>query len=292
MKSILSWLSTPYYFNPSVQFKLRTSFTFGVFVFVFLYIFKPFTLASLEEILFEYTLGIGLITFLGSFFALYAPPLFFKNYFDEDNWTIGKNVFFTIITIFFVGSILWYYGGLYKKERGIANITYVDFLLYTFLVGVLPVFLVIFTNEKNVREKREKRASEIRDQKKKKILEKQKTFKNEIIIYSDNKKEHLKIKIKDLIYITSQGNYASFFIKKDEDTLKEKILRVTLTKIEDTLNDYPNIIRCHKSYIINTSFVSDIKGNARGYLLKSQFVSFYIPVSRSFSRQSLQGLLN
>ena len=292
MKSILSWLSTPYYFNPSLQFKLKTSFSFGLFVFIFLYIFKPFTLASLQEILFGYTLGIGIITFLGSFFALYVPPFIFKNYFDEDKWTIGRNLFFTIITIFFLGSILWYFGDLYKKERGITNISYLDFILYTFLVGIIPVFLFIFTNEKNVRERRKKKASEIREQKKKKLLEKQKKIKNEIVIYSDNKKEHLTIKINNLVYITSQGNYASFFIKKDDNLLKEKILRVTLTKTEEALDDYPNIIRCHKSYIVNTNFIIDIKGNARGYLLKSKYVTLDIPVSRSFSRQSLQGLLN
>ncbi len=292
MKNIISWLKTPYYFNPSIAFKLKTSFLFGLFTFVFLYIFKPFTLASLKVILFEYTLGIGIITFLGSFFALYVPPLFFKDFFDEDKWTIGRNIIFTIVTIFFLGSILWYFGDVYKREKGITNISYLDFLLYTFLVGTIPVFLVIFTNEKNVREKREKRASEILTQKKKRVLEKEKTLKKEIKIYSDNQKEYLTINIKNLVYITSQGNYASFFIKKDENGLSEKILRVTLAKIDKLLDNYPNIIRCHKSYIINSNFILDIKGNARGYLLKSQFVAFYIPVSRSFSKQSLQGLLN
>lgn len=292
MKSILSWLSTPYYFNPSIKFKLKTSFIFGLFVFIFLYIFKPFALATLEEILFEYTLGIGLITFIGSFTAFYIPPLLFKKYFDEDNWTIGRNVFLIMITMLIIGSVLWSFAGFYKKEKGITNISYLHFILYSYLVGVIPVFLIIFINEKNTRERREKRASEILSQKQKKLLEKEKSLRNKLVVYSENKKEHLTITIKDLVYITSQGNYASFFIKNEDCSLKEKILRVTLTKIEETFKDYPNIIRSHKSYIINTNFVLDIKGNARGYLLKSQFVSFDIPVSRSFSKQSLQGLLN
>jgi len=70
------------------------------------------------------------------------------------------------------------------------------------------------------------------------------------------------------------------------------ILRVTLTKIDEELQDYTSIIRCHKSYIINVNFITDISGNARGYLLKSDVIPFDIPVSRNFSKQSLKGLLS
>ena len=68
-------------------------------------------------------------------------------------------------------------------------------------------------------------------------------------------------------------------------------MRVTLTKIIENLKEYPNIIRCHKSYIINSDYVLDISGNARGYLLKIKFISINVPVSRSFSKQSLQSLI-
>ena len=69
-------------------------------------------------------------------------------------------------------------------------------------------------------------------------------------------------------------------------------MRVTLTKIEKELQDYNKIIRCHKSYIVNVNFINNINGNARGYLLKSDEIPFNIPVSRSFSKQSLKSLLS
>ncbi len=95
----------------------------------------------------------------------------------------------------------------------------------------------------------------------------------------------------DLIYITSQGNYASFYIKEKNGLVKEKILRVTLQKINTDLEPFSRIIRCHKSYIVNTAYVTDITGNARGYLLKINCINFSIPVSRSFSKKSLLQLM-
>lgn len=293
MKNILKWLSKPYFFNPSKKFKLKVSFYHGLFVFLFLYIFRPFYLSLFDIIILEYTLGIGIIAFFATFIILYFPPLIFKKYFNEDNWTIGKNLFLMAIGITFIGVLLWYFSEMYKEPYNLKKITLLQFLFYTFLVSLIPLTFFIFINEKNVREKREKRIQNIKNFKKKKILEKNKTLKDEIKIYSDNNKEYLKFKIKNLVYITSQGNYASFYLKNEkEDYLIEKILRVTLTKIDVALEDYQNIIRCHKSYIINTKFIIDISGNARGYLLKSNIISIDIPVSRKFSKQSLQSLLH
>ena len=288
MKSFLSWLSTPYYYNPSLKFKIRFSVLFGLFVFAFLYIFKPFTLFSLQEILLNYTLILGVGTTLGVFFTLYIPPILFKNYFDEDNWTIGRNLFLIIIGTLFLSLILWYCGYVYKKPYNIQHIKLVDFIAYTFLVGLFPLLFFVFTNEKNVRRKRIKKAKEINTYNRRKLNKK--LLKPEVTIYSDNQKEKIVFKTKDLVYISSQGNYASFFIKKNSD-LKETILRVTLTKINEELQEYTNIIRCHKSYIVNVNYINNISGNARGYLLKSEEIPFNIPVSRSFSKQSLKSLL-
>ncbi|WP_347173066.1 LytR/AlgR family response regulator transcription factor [Polaribacter uvawellassae] len=289
MKTIFSWLSAPYYFNPSILFKLKVSFSFGFFVFIFLYIFKPFNLYSIVDFVLEYTILLGIITTSGVFFMLIVPPLLFKNYFDEDKWTVGRNLFVILIGLIIIGSFMWYLGNLYKSTFGIKGLNYITFLTYTFLVGTIPLLFFVFINEKGSRERREKKANEINELKKEKLVEK--VLKKEVTICSDNQKEKIVFKVDDLVYISSQGNYASFFIRKNTD-LKEKILRVTLTKIDEELQDYSKIIRCHKSYIINVNFITDINGNARGYLLKSDIIPFDIPVSRSFSKQSLKSLLS
>lgn len=284
MESFLKWLSTPYYFNPSKWFKLKASFSLALLVFVFLYVFRPFSISSLSDnIILEYTLGIGLVSFLSSLYLFFIPSFIFKNFFNEDNWTIGRNLLFIFMSLLFVGSILWVFASFYRTNNHISHISYPLFLAYTYLTGSFPIFLLIVINEKKVRLRREKRAKEI------KIIKSKENniHKKEIIIYAENNKEYLKVVVDKLVYITSQGNYASFFFVKDND-LKEKVLRVTLNKITKELESFDTIIRCHKSYLINKDFIDSISGNARGYLIQSSLVPFQIPVSRSFCKESLE----
>ncbi|MDX6745523.1 LytTR family DNA-binding domain-containing protein [Polaribacter sp. PL03] len=291
MKPFINWLSKPYYFNPSIVFKLKMSLFHGLFVFLFLYIFRPFYLAQFEVIILEYTLGIGIIALIGTFIVLYIPALIFKDYFNEDKWTIGRNLFLMATGITFIGIVVWYFGEMYKEPYNLKKLSLLEFLFYTFLVSLIPLTLFIFINEKSIREKREKKVVEIKEIKKENELINSKKLAKKVTINSDNGKENITFCIDNLVYLTSQGNYASFFLKNNEGDLQEKILRVTLTKIASQLKDYSNIIRCHKSYIVNINFINDISGNARGYLLKSDIIHIDIPVSRSFSKQSLQSLL-
>lgn len=289
MKKITNWLLTPYYFNPSIKFKFKISIIHGLFIFLFLNVFRPFSISDFEVIILEYTSGIGIIAFLGTFLILYIPPLIFKNYFNEDSWTIGRNLLLMAVGITFIGIILWYVGELYKEPYNLRKIDLLEFLSYTFLVSLIPLTLFVFINEKNVRERREKKVVEIKKKKKEPEAHISKKLAGEISINSDNGNEHVIFHLDNLVYVTSEGNYASFFLK-DEEGLKEKVLRVTLIKIATQLKEYPNIIRSHKSYIVNINYINDISGNARGYLLKSDFIDIDIPVSRSFSKQSLQSL--
>ena len=107
MKPFINWLSKPYYFNPSILFKLKISFFHGLFIFLFLYIFRPFYLVQFEIIILEYTLGIGIIASIGTFMVLYIPALIFKDYFSEDKWTVGRNLFLMSTGISFIGIVLW-----------------------------------------------------------------------------------------------------------------------------------------------------------------------------------------
>ncbi|QNM85037.1 LytTR family transcriptional regulator [Polaribacter pectinis] len=287
---IVTWIKTPYYFNPSMKYKLKISLYHGLFIFLFLYIFKPFYLAEIDEILFEYTLGFGFVAFMGTFFILYIPSLIFKNYFREDNWTLGKNIILILVGVTLIAFLLWYFGEAYKEINHFNRIPFLEFLFYTLLVSIFPLTSFIFLNEREIRTKRELRANIIKLKNNDNLKRESLLETNKIEIFSENQKESIKFYLNDLVYITSQGNYASFFLMKEKG-LKEKILRVTLTQINKSLQEYSNIIRCHKSYIINVKYINDISGNARGYLLKSDIIPLDIPVSRKFSKQALVHLI-
>jgi DNA-binding LytR/AlgR family response regulator len=65
---------------------------------------------------------------------------------------------------------------------------------------------------------------------------------------------------------------------------------MTLKSAEERTNNYPHIMRCHKSYMVNLKFVRDISGNAQGYKLHIPALNFPVPVSRSYQDRVLQAL--
>jgi len=86
---------------------------------------------------------------------------------------------------------------------------------------------------------------------------------------------------KDLIYIQSADNYVDICFKKNEETIQHKLIRNSLTQIENNLTQ-PELKRCHRSFIVNTSYISSIKGNVRGYRIIINEIDFEIPFSRTY----------
>lgn len=112
-----------------------------------------------------------------------------------------------------------------------------------------------------------------------------------ITLKSANSKEEITLDITKLLYINSDGNYASFFLKLSK-SIEELYLRKQLIVLEDEFKHYKNIVRCHKSYIINTDYVCNVTGNARGYFLHFKEFDYQIPVSRKFKKKDLLRILH
>jgi len=112
--------------------------------------------------------------------------------------------------------------------------------------------------------------------------------KDQITRIKTDTKEELAINLKNLLYVEAQENYSKIVWTEDE-RVKEKFLRVTLKKIEGQLADN-SIVRCHRSYIINTNVDFTIGGNSNGYWLKSDLVKETIPISRSLGKEIVRKL--
>ncbi len=77
-----------------------------------------------------------------------------------------------------------------------------------------------------------------------------------------NKNELLKIRVGDFVYAKSEDNYIRIFYLQD-DIMSSILFRNTLAKIEEQLSSAPSIFRCHRSYLINSIHIAEIKGNAK-----------------------------
>lgn len=290
MKGIVNWLSTPYYFNLSKTYRFYVSICVGFFVFLFLYIFRPFRLSLFHpNDALQYTIALGVIAFLVVGVFLFIFPLIFKKYFIPSEWRIGKSIFLTLSCLIVIGVFCWLYSFLSKEDSSKTD-SWFFFILYALSIGFFPIVIYYIVDEKISRKKRQKVVATIKKEKLHRKVSKKKDI-TSITLTSKNKKEKLTIQLDQLVYVTSDGNYVCFFIKEKEG-IKEYILRNTLTNIDASFNGYKNLIRCHKSYIVNSEYMNDIKGNARGYVLISKYVSFSIPVSRNFKKDELKNLIN
>ena len=77
---------------------------------------------------------------------------------------------------------------------------------------------------------------------------------------------------------------------RDESETQKELLRITLLNLLQRVDSDENIVRCHKSYVVNLDKVAKVHGNARSLMLELKGLDFEIPVSRSFPREQLAGI--
>lgn len=292
-KYFIKSLKKPYPFREELDFQISLSFILGFFVFIILYLLKPFGLGVLENNLLYYFGGYGIITTVVILIHfLFIVPAF-PNYFSDKTWNVKKEILTVSSVVLIVGSLAW----IYHKKVALGNIehnkfTYLYFLKYTASIGIFPVIIYVYLVEFFLTSSR-KNISEVVKKKVGFNLSDIDRKKEKVIIYSSNKKNSLQFSLNNLIYITSEGNYACFFIIETKtNKVVEKILRVQLHIVEKELGKFQEIIRCHKSYIVNKNFVVDISGNARAHYLHLLNLETEIPVSRKFKKSELVALIS
>ena len=92
--------------------------------------------------------------------------------------------------------------------------------------------------------------------------------------------EHVSLEISNLLYIEAVGNYVRVCQLQDNG-VHTHMLRATMKQMEDTLEAYPMIVRCHRAFMVNLGQVEQISSNSRAMQLVMRYSHDAIPVSRS-----------
>ena len=100
------------------------------------------------------------------------------------------------------------------------------------------------------------------------------------ITLEGNTNEHVSLEISDLLYIEAVGNYVKVVSKREND-VHTNMLRATMKQMEDALQAYPMIVRCHRAFMVNLGQVEQISSNSRAMQLVMRHSHDAIPVSRS-----------
>jgi len=291
----MSTAKTSFFYQPYPLFKswriqiLRIALVSG-FVALFLIIFQPF---GTENVQMPYKnlflAGYGAISFFSFLFAHTLLPFFFPRYFNEVNWTVGKQILFLAIPLSFtfIFSYVYLLWGINASGSWRGGVIFCFIVLSIAFVPVTVVTLVDYLLKFKVNSERAQ------------ALNQQLAYANEvtarspteITLVGENCQIKLRCSIDDFCFAKAADNYVEIYYRQN-GKLQRTLMRSSLTNIERQLKDFP-IRRCHRSYLVQINQIEHITGNAQAYQLHLKSpVDTPIPLSRQRAKTLLAELPN
>lgn len=287
LNKLKAYLNKPFPMPDFQKTKFLISGYFGIFIFIFLFVFRPFGLDSFGNQIIYVSLGYGIVTFLVLVLNQFSFSLILIKAKNDDNWTVGKNIL--INSWFFISIAIgnWFYDYLFLPDQ-IRCFNLFDYIFVTIAVGIIPSFLATFYFEGKYKKEHQNIATETNLA----IKARKKTEKNKIfIIKGIGTEEIIELNQNDFIMVKSDGNYCDFYYLNSNE-ISHKTLRITIKNVEELLKSASNIMRVHRSYLVNIKQVSRVSGNARNLTLYFDTFSLEASVSRSYEREVTNAIRN
>ncbi|MCF6353279.1 MAG: LytTR family transcriptional regulator [Cyclobacteriaceae bacterium] len=285
---VKNWLLKPFPFVTSYKQALGISLFIGIFVTLFLVIFKPFGIVEAPSHT-VYLMGYGVISFGVIFFSLQILPFLKADWFNPNTWSILKNIVLMSFILLAISFFNWLYGLYIFRTLGVTIDHFkevptelIDNIGMTFSVGIFPILIMNYVLERQLFEKNSKIAKAVEN-----------TMDNTSTILANHTTFEMPLDSNKLVVIPTQnliaakaegGNYITVFWL-EEGELKDQLWRCTLKNLLNKTQSDKDILQCHKSYLVNRSFIKEVIGNARTLSLRLKRLEFDIPVSRNFSRE-------
>ncbi|MEO1260384.1 MAG: LytTR family DNA-binding domain-containing protein [Bacteroidota bacterium] len=287
MNPILKWLNRPYPYEGTWHESMRSSLYGGLFVFLFLVIFRPFGIGGAGVNFWKLALVcsyFGLVTsavLLLLSLSMRIVPSFFR----EDGWVIWKEILTNVLVIAMIG-----FGNMllatFLFGQKLTVPVFWAWQKVTLSIAFFPIFFTAYTKQQLLQKKHTRGAHVLNE----KIAgHHEEIIGNEPIIQltGDNQNETLECHPTDLLYMEAADNYVRIFYKKNNG-LTNVLLRSTLKKMEQQLDTHEQFYRCHRTYLINLNKVKQVSGNAQGYKLHLENCEKPIPVSRSLNGEIVE----
>ncbi|MDN3594952.1 LytR/AlgR family response regulator transcription factor [Zunongwangia endophytica] len=237
--------------------------------FSFNYAFEPFNVEFSEHKMNYF--WISIIHSITPVIILIILSIIGKLFRLEHKWNIAKEVILILLFFTLVGLGQYLIRDLIYNNENNWSLHYLqEEIRNTFLVGSLFVTILIPYNFNRLNNKHRSNANSL----------------NNTINDNSNLAFHSKDRIKinnfefnidDFMFAKSEGNYLEIYLQKNPQD--KELIRGTMKNLEANLKTHPSIIKTHRSYLVNSKYIENIKGNAQGYQL--QIDQYIVPVSRN-----------
>jgi LytTr DNA-binding domain len=250
-------------------------------VFLVLFLMAPFGLRKLTTpALLLHTLLFGLVTFILASFNSVVIPRLLPRLYKEERWTVGKEMLSMIWNVLLIamGNLLlsqWLYADRFSWQL-MGRILWI-----TAAVGIFPITLTTLLKQYRLQKRYVDAAARLEE-----TLHEPTTpveaSRPLLVFLSENGKDQFAVAPNTLLYIQSADNYIKFYYTTGKAPTIF-MLRSTLKKAADNLQNEPHFYRCHRTCIVNLQKVQHISGNAQGYKLHLPGVESPVPVSRNLN---------
>ena len=187
---MIARLLHPYPFEKSTQRRVMASLLFGLFVFAFLFGFRPFGMINLDSQVGYVAMIFGLICTVSMLFLGFVVVELFPDTFDERRWTVWKEVIWALFHVLFIGLI----NALFAASVGMCSFTFgaiMVFVWYTFIIGIFPVTVSVLVTEMQLNRKYRTTSAQLNEQL---SHEQHADTIDTVVLESDNRNEDLTVR--------------------------------------------------------------------------------------------------
>jgi len=248
----------------------------GLFVSLFLFLIRPFGIEGPWANLVVVCVGFGMVTVLFGWTFDVVIRSVFKIRMHGPKWTLGKWIIMSVALVVWIAIGNFLFINILSQWQAVGFFSLIKMIGYTSLIGVFPVSVSGLMIQMRAAKKNEEVAQDIRGH----LISSGNTVEKSICITSANR-EKLTLNIAHIRYAEAMQNYVSIWFLS-EGKLQKELLRTTIANVEKQLAETP-VIRCHRSFLVNTEIIDQVSGNAQGLRLKLNGIAEQkIPVSRSY----------
>lgn len=271
------FLNKPYPFTTDLRYLLKLVFGISIGIFLFILFFEPLQLNSADAETYILTIaGFSGICFLLTCLLKIILPLAFRGSLRIETWDLKREIVLEFL-IWSLNSVAFCFYLVYVGRVPLNMFLAFRIVLICLSIPVTILMINEINNQKNLLVELRYRNRELEAQQ-----ASNGSGKNEYLeLASENRAEKLRIKPEDLILVRSAENYVEVLYRQDE-SLQKKLLRATMVNIEKQLEAFPEMVRCHRTCIVNTEKGVSLQRIPQGIRLRVPGYGESIPVSRQY----------
>ncbi|WP_435357330.1 LytTR family transcriptional regulator DNA-binding domain-containing protein [Emticicia sp. SJ17W-69] len=257
---------------------LVISLLVGLFVAIVAVGVQPFGLSDFNhESKTLYLIGFGVVAFIGMLVAKFALPQVLKGFYDDQNWTIGRQVVHLTVVMLIIGLLILTYNNYFS----IASFTLIE-VLKVVAVGVIPAIVITFIQQKLFHTRFTSAADDINSNLSSLNLPASKQILPVLVFGESGQK--LSLLPNQLIYAETSKDSTDFYWQNLMGVEKTTV-QTSLDNVEKELSSHPQFVRLHRNFVVNMRGIHKVEGNARGYHLYVARKKHAIPVSWKFHKK-------